>query len=60
MRLLSCVTSEHVVVSAYHASTFRISSKLSDTAKSRGAHPLRLDYHWHPDGESLITWRICT
>jgi hypothetical protein len=49
VRLLSCVTSEHIVVSAYYASDVPQRLELSDTAKLRGAHPLRLDvaYHWH-------------
>jgi hypothetical protein len=50
-----CATSEHVV-SAFPLRTFRISSKLSGTAKLRARHPLRLDYHWHSDGDCLITW----
>jgi hypothetical protein len=39
VRLLWCVTSEHVVVSAYHASDVPQQLELSDTAKLRGAHP---------------------
>lgn len=90
VRLLSCVTSEHVVVSAYHASDAPQRLELADPAKLRSGHPLRLSvaehyevredadgwrveivgylyaieyedrelvaYHWHPRGESPITW----
>jgi hypothetical protein len=90
VRLLSCVTSEHVVVSAYHASGVPQQLELADPAKLRSGHSLRLSvaehyevhedadgwhveivgylyaleyedrelvaYHWHPQGESPITW----
>jgi hypothetical protein len=89
-RLLACVTSEHVVVSAYHAANPPHQLELSDLAKLRAPHLLRLSigehyeareeadgwrveivgynyaieheggdlvsYHWHPEGESPITW----
>ncbi len=44
------------MISADNASGVPQELELSDTAKLRGAHPLRLDYRWHPDGESPITW----
>jgi hypothetical protein len=89
-RLLACLTNEHVVVSAYHTADPPHQLELSDLAKLRAPHPLRLSvgehyearedadgwrveivgynyaiehdgrdlvsYHWHPQGESPITW----
>lgn len=42
VRLLSCVTSVHVVVGAYHVSDTPQQLELADTAKMRGA-PLSID-----------------
>jgi hypothetical protein len=60
VRLLSCVTTEHVVVSAYHASDDAPHQlELADPAKLRSAHPLHLNlaehYEVHEDADG---WHV--
>lgn len=46
-RLLGCLTSEYVVVSAYHTADPPHQLELLDLAKLRAAHPLRLSVGEH-------------
>jgi hypothetical protein len=59
VRLLSSVTSEHVVVSAYHASDAPQRLELADPAKLRSGHPLRLSVAEHYEvREDADGWRV--
>lgn len=56
-RLLGCLTSEYVVVSAYHAADPPHQLALLDLAKLRAAHPLRLSVGEHYEARERSRWR---
>jgi hypothetical protein len=58
-RLLACLTSEHVVVSAYHTADPPHQFELSDLAMLRAAHPLRLSVGEHYEvRQQADGWRV--